>query len=445
MKKHILLISQLILIIGVSCNKQNTGQIEPVKVKGAAASVRELPDEASGFGSLSFVSKLDITTAHDAVIKKIYFREGDFVKEGDLLLKLDNPQIELAVERAQNNYSQSAASYDLARSRLLEGMFQAEAQLLILEKAAAELEFAKKKWEEDKRKHQNQETLFDAGAIQTEAILVSRFGLDSEWEQIQLMERELHIKRIGIRDQDLEAAGFKIPKDEKEKQNTLVSLMTMSLKAELDAAQARLEASNKELLSALIAQSELKIFSSASGYVGVRYFEDGERVRQQDKILSLIDTTSLYAIFPIREKDAIRIKQGMKATVMIDSSGETREGHVDLLYPQADIQSLSFLVRVLLQENINKDILKPGMFARVTVTLGPVRRIACIPESSVIKRKNKEGSVFVINGSSLVERNIILGEVYDDEYEVVSGLNAGDLVVIRPDSALREGIHVTLI
>jgi len=444
MKKFIL-IMQLIFVICVSCKKTGVEQDEIVKVKGAAVTIKELPDEASGFGSLSFISKLDITAAHDAVIKKIYFREGEFVKEGALVLQLDNPQIELAVEMAQNNYSQAAASYDLARSKLLEGTFQAEAQLLFLEKTEAELALAKKKWDEDVRKHQNQEALFDAGGIQAEAILVSRFGIDSEWEQIQLMEKELYIKRIGIRDCDLESAGIKIPNDEKEKQKALVSLMTMSLKAELDAAQARLDASEKELSSALIAQSELRVLSSASGYVGVRYFEEGERVRQQDKILSLIDTTSLYAIFPMREKDALKVKHGMKASVLIDSNGETREGSVDLLYPQADTQSLSFLVRVLLNDNKNKETLKPGMFARVTITLGPVRQIVCIPESSVIKRKNKEGSVFVINGSSLVERNVVLGEVFDDEYEVISGLNAGDLIVLRPDNSLREGIHVALI
>jgi len=443
--KKFLLVMQLIFVIFVSCKNSNPKTDEIIKVKGAAAAIKELPDEVSGFGSLSFVSKLDITTAHDAVIKRIYFREGEFVKEGALVLQLDNPQINLAVEMAQNNYSLAAASYDLARSKLLEGTFQAEAQLLFLEKSEAELALAKKKWEEDLRKHQNQEALFDAGGVQAEAILVSRFGIDSEWEQIQLMERELYIKRIGSRDCDLETAGFKIPKDEKEKQKALVSLMTMSLKAELDAAQARLEASEKELSSALIAQSELKIFSSASGYVGVRYFEEGERVRQQDKILSLIDTTSLYAIFPMREKDALKIKRGMKASVLIDSSGETREGSVDLLYPQADTQSLSFLVRVLLNGNNTKETLKPGMFSRVTITLGPVRQIICIPESSVIKRQNNEGSVFVINGSSLVERNVILGEVFDDECEVISGINTGDLIVLRPESNFREGMHVVLI
>ena len=430
-------------------NPLNTGDAK--KINGASAFVRELPDEAGGFGSLSYLSKVDIAAPQEAVIKKLFFREGDSVRQGDTILLLENPQINLAVQRAENNYSQTLAARNLANSRLLEGTFQSEAQLLVLEKAEAELALAKRRWEEDRRKHLNQETLFEAGGIHTEAILVSRFSLDTEMEQLQLMERELEIRRIGCRDQDLVKAGIPVPFDENERRSALVKLLTSSLRAEMDAAVARLEAAEKELSSANIALAELTVRSPASGIVGGRYLEEGERVRPQDKILSLIDTASLYAIFPVREKDALRIEKGMTASVLIDGTGEMRSGVVDLIYPQADSQSLSFLVRVLLRDinknNINK--LKPGMFARVTVILGPPRKAIFVPESSILNRStssqtNEEGSVFVINGTSLSQRKITLGASYGEDREITAGINAGELVVLRPDSSLREGSNVTL-
>ncbi len=457
MKVKKLILIQLTVLLCFACGKQADTGNEARKVKGAAAVIREMPDEASGFGSLSFLSKVDITAPQEAVIKKLFFREGDFVRQGQKVILLENPQINLAVERAENNYSQALAACNLADSRLLEGIFQAEAQLLALEKAEAELTLAKRKWEENNRKHQNQETLFEAGGIHTEAILVSRFSLDTEWEQLQLMEKEIGIRWIGCRDKDLVKAGFTVPPDEDERQNALVSLMTSSLRAETEAARARLEAAEKELSSANIALAELAITSPASGIVGARYLEEGERVRPQDKILSLIDTASLYAIFPVREKDALRIEKGMSASVLIDGTGETYGGTVDLVYPQADSQSLSFLVRVLLRNtapSINDDKLKPGMFARVTVILGPPKKVIFIPESSIFNRStsnstssgqnNSEGSVFVINGSSLTERKVILGSAIGEEREITAGLTAGELVVARPDSDLREAVNVTL-
>ena len=453
MKIKILILTLFPVFLFFACDKQINLNNDGRKVRGAQVIVRQQPDEASGFGSLSFISKVDITSPQDAVIKKLLFREGDFVRAGQVIIQLENPQINLAVERAQNNYSQSLAAKNLADSRLLEGMFQAEAQLMALEKADAELFLAKRRWEEDKRKHQNQETLFEAGGIHTEAILVSRFSLDTEWEQIKLMERELEIRRIGCRDQDLIKAGISVPLDETGRKNALVFLMTSSLRAELEAARARLEASAKELESANIAFAELTVFSPASGIVGARYLEEGERVRSQDKIVSLIDTASLYAIFPVREKDAIRIEKGMKASVLIDGTGETKDAIVDLVYPQADSQSLSFLVRVLLQSSSastsssNGTIgeLKPGMFARVTVFMGPPKDILFIPESAVFNQKNNEGSVFVINGSTLTERKIFLGYAHGEEREVTGGLTKGEIVVQRPDSDLREGANVAVI
>jgi len=201
----------------------------------------------------------------------------------------------------------------------------------------------------------------------------------------------------------------------------------------------------KELASANIALAELTIRSAASGIVGARYLEEGERVKPQDKILSIIDIESLYAIFPVREKDALRIEKGMSASVLIDGTGEVKNGFVDLVYPQADSQSLSFLVRVLLRDIgiAEAGKLKPGMFARVTVNTGPPSASVFIPESAVFNQKNNEGNVFIINGRSLSERKVFLGVSHGEEREVV-GINSGELVVLRPDSDLREGMNVTV-
>jgi len=188
----------------------------------------------------------------------------------------------------------------------------------------------------------------------------------------------------------------------------------------------------------------LTIRCPASGVIGARYLEEGERVRLQDKIISLIDTASLYAIFPVREKDALRIEKGMKAFAMIDGTGETRNGAVDLIYPQADSQSLSFLVRVLLQNTSANSRLKPGMFTRVTINLGPPENALFIPESSIFNRKNDEGNIFIVNGKSLTERKVIIGTTMGEECEITSGLNAGELVVLRPDPDLREGTNVSI-
>ncbi|MDR3166549.1 MAG: efflux RND transporter periplasmic adaptor subunit, partial [Treponema sp.] len=184
--------------------------------------------------------------------------------------------------------------------------------------------------------------------------------------------------------------------------------------------------------------------------VGGRYFEEGERVQREDKLFTLMDTESLYAVFPLGEADALRLEKGMPARVRLDGTGREYTGAVDLVAPQADSQSFTFLVRVLIPpEAAGNDLerdppLKPGMFARVSVSSGPPRTAVVIPESALINRKNNEGTVFVIRNNTLTERKVQTGEALGEDREICSGLEPGEVVVEKPDTGLREGVYVSL-
>jgi RND family efflux transporter MFP subunit len=284
--------------------------------------------------------------------------------------------------------------------------------------------------------------LFEAGGINQEAIFNGRFSLESEWELLLIKEKELEIRKVGCRERDLEAAGILVPQNDFAKRQALVTLMTASLRAELTASIARLEAAEKGLQSMRIARAEWQIRSEAAGVIGARYFEEGERVKTGEKILTLMDTSSLYAIFPVREKEALRIRKGMEARVQIDGTGGERDGIVDLVYPQADSQSLSFLIRVLIDGET--DDIKPGMFSRVRVILGPPGKGIFLPGSALSGKKNNEAEVFVINGNTLSLRKVEFGQTLGDQWEIISGVKAGEIAVLYPDSDMKEGTNVSL-
>jgi RND family efflux transporter MFP subunit len=149
-------------------------------------------------------------------------------------------------------------------------------------------------------------------------------------------------------------------------------------------------------------------------------------------------------IFPLRENDALRLRKGMNAKVKVDGAGDIYDGTVDLVFPQADSQSFTFSVRVLLPEEVvaMEDKLKPGMFARVTVRLGEERSALTVAETAVVNRKDDEGTVFVINQGRVTERKIQCGLLYGESREIVSGLKAGEIVALNPNASLKEGIYV---
>jgi RND family efflux transporter MFP subunit len=257
------------------------------------------------------------------------------------------------------------------------------------------------------------------------------------------MEKELEIRRIGLREKDLEAAGIPLPHTGEDLRRALIALAASGLRAEKAAAEANLSAAEKELESCRLLESELVIRSPGSGIIGARYFEEGERVKGEDKILTLIDTGFLYAVFSVPEADALKLSKGLAARVSLDGTGGVYSGKVDLISPQADSQSFTFVVRVLLPAD-KEGLLKPGMFARIHIPLEEKQKITVIPEAALRDKRENRGTVFTIKSNTLSERGVGLGRLLGDEREIVSGLAPGEVVVMRPDAALRDGIYVSV-
>jgi RND family efflux transporter MFP subunit len=430
-----------------SCTKvKATSGIPVQEIEVLTAAGQSMADEIAGFGALSFLTKVDITASQEGTIFRLNRREGDMVREGELIGTLRNPQVDIAVGKARNAYTQAEAALRLANARLLEGRFNAESELLNIAKTQAELVQARRAYAEEQRKQGAEEKLFEAGGVSEEEIRGSRFKLENAEEQIRLMEQDLEIRTVGLRDRDLAAAGLLPPggfPDEVSRTNALIDLAVSTLRAEEEAARAQLEAAAREMDSILLFQSELTLRSPASGTVGARYLEVGERAASGDKILTLIDTEALYAIISLRESDALRLERGMAARVLVDSTGETYEGTVELVAPQADSQSFTFTVRVLLKDTGQK--LKPGMFARVVISAGPEKHCIAVPEKAIARRTGDGGTVFVVSGDVLSERKVVTGrELENGERELLSGLAAGEVIAARAGAALREGMRVKI-
>jgi len=433
----------LCFLVFISCGQEPSGS-DPIIRKVAAATVLRVPlhDEVSGFGSISFLRKVDVSSPQDAVVGRLFCREGDAVKAGSVLARLDNPRIQLALDRAAHEVSQAEATVELARARLFEGRLAAESRILALEKSSMELERARKEFDESSRKQADQETLFLAGGVPWETVRSGRFSMESAAAAIKVMEKSMEIALVGLRDQDLLASGFRSPPDSKDRREALIGLAVATLSAELDAASALLAIAREETESAGMALAELTVRAPVSGIIGARYFEEGERIKREDKVLTVMDVGSLYAIAPIRESEALRVTAGMEAAITVDSLAHTWRGTVASVAPVADSGSATFSVKVLLSDA--EERLKPGMFARMTITAGADRDVLVVPETSLKEKNGDSGSLFVIMEGKLSARAVHLGVSLEENRVVVSGLTEGEVVVDKPAPGLKEGERVEL-
>jgi membrane fusion protein (multidrug efflux system) len=162
-----------------------------------------------------------------------------------------------------------------------------------------------------------------------------------------------------------------------------------------------------------------------------------------------MDSLSLYAVFPVRESEALRLEEGMEALIKVDGTGGSYAGKVALVSPAADSQTFTFQVRVLIsdeeQQRAAREFpgrLKPGMFARVSVRLGEPRSFITLPETALAYAKDDQAAAFIVRGNQVSLRDLALGLSLGNEREIRSGLLDGELAVERPDSSLKDGEYV---
>jgi RND family efflux transporter MFP subunit len=433
----------LLAIFPCSCRVQTSSPPPETKsVKATVVKAAYIPDEVSSFGSLSFSMKIDISATQDAVLGEMPYREADRVQAGAVVALLRNPQIGLSVGKAENSVTHAEASIALAEARLYEGRLAVESRLLDIEKNRLEMEQAKRELAESERKQADQDTLFLAGGVPEETIRAGRFSIASRKESITLMEKEQEIRLIGLRDEDLLGRGVAVPSESSERLHAIVNLATSTLLAEKSAAESNRDAAKKELESARVALNELVLISPVDGVIAARYMEVGERVKRDDKIMTIMDIGSLYAVVPIRELDAVRLVAGMAATVHVDAAAASFAGVLDSVSPMADSQSGAFTVRVSLQDA--KGILKPGMFARVSILAGAPRRVITVPEGAVVDRAGDSGFVFVLAGGAVHMQKVTLGEMTGSGRVVLHGVSEGDVAIDKPEPGLKEGDFVSV-
>ncbi len=185
-----------------------------------------------------------------------------------------------------------------------------------------------------------------------------------------------------------------------------------------------------------------KLVSPISGIVTARNYDNGDMFGQQ-AVLTIQDITPVKLLLNVSESYYTYVKKGMDVTVKADVYGdETFEGHISLVYPTIDPLTRTFPVEV---EVANSDQrLRPGMFSRTTIDFGSVERVV-VPDLAVIKQQGAgERYVYVYNNGKVSLEKVEIGRQLGSTYEVISGLEDGDQVVVSGQTRLKNGIEVAM-
>ena len=212
-------------------------------------------------------------------------------------------------------------------------------------------------------------------------------------------------------------------------------------KQQLDQLKVQLDVT-QEMFENLEKNTFLK--SPVSGVITQRNFDNGDLTGGQP-ILQVQQLNPLKVSINIQENYFPQVKRQMPASIRLESyPDEVFEGKINLIHPTIDPISHTFTTEIAVNNNGMK--IRPGMFARVSFNFGSAEHIV-VPDVAVIRQPGvNDRYVYVLNTNNTVSYiKITLGQRLGSAYEILSGLNEGDKVVIAGASRLVDGTNVKVI
>jgi RND family efflux transporter MFP subunit len=184
------------------------------------------------------------------------------------------------------------------------------------------------------------------------------------------------------------------------------------------------------------------LLSPINGVVTARNYDVGDMYAMSAPIFTVEQIVPVKVLVGVSESDYTKVHVGDKVTVVADAlPGQDFVGEVNRIYPTVDPATRTFTVEVKI--NNEKKELRPGMFARATITFGSNNSII-VPDVAVVKQQGSgERFVYVLNQDGTVSyTKVVLGRRLGKEYEVLEGIEDGAKVVTGGMIRLKDGVKV---
>lgn len=186
--------------------------------------------------------------------------------------------------------------------------------------------------------------------------------------------------------------------------------------------------------------------SPITGYVTARNYDVNDMFMMGQPIFTVQQVVPVKLLVGISESEYTKVKKGDKVSLTADAlPGQEFTGEVVRVHPTMNPSTHTFNAEVRVA---NKDrALRPGMYARVTVRFGENNSIV-VPDRAVVKQEGTgQRFVFVFNqeDNTVSYVPVGIGRHMGREYEITSGLEEGQKIVVKGQNGLKDGSPVNVL
>lgn len=445
MKFCVSILLVMVIFAGCKSNKQGNDSNKELSVKVITAEKKEVQDRLNVLGNITPVKEVSVSAEVAGKIKKIYYEEGQRIKEDDIIAELDKEPFHLALKKAQNTMNQAERNVFQAETAYKESLLSIEKKFYDIEKMKIQLDQSVLDLREKERDFKNKKILFQKEGISQSAYKKVELELEEVKSKNLLMEKNLAAEMVGFRDEDIQKELGKVPQDKKERIEAIKEIRTRTEKAKVDIAKGEANKSKLEMEEAQILLRKCDIKSSLHGVLGVKKINEGEQAKTDTPIFVLFATDKVYAEFEINEEDLHKVAQGTDCEITADAYPDKKlNGKITIMSPIVSQKTRTAIVKVKLENN--KVFLKPGMFVRGKFLPNKKREVITVPEQCVQNLKGDKGQVFVVKNGFIIKKDILIETEKEDKLVIVrNGLDPQDSIVLESDGVLNEGSKVKVV
>lgn len=184
-----------------------------------------------------------------------------------------------------------------------------------------------------------------------------------------------------------------------------------------------------EVLESARPQRQVSITAPSNGIVTELNVREGQQVGGSEPLMRIADLSKVWVTVAVPEAQAHSVRVGGRGEVRLRAlPGRVFEGRLDYVYPRLESDTRTVRARIVLD---NADLaLKPGMYADV-VLLGEEERSALlVPIEAVIRTGTRSVVIVAEDAGRFRPAHVTLGAERGDRIEILSGLEAGERVVV---------------
>lgn len=204
--------------------------------------------------------------------------------------------------------------------------------------------------------------------------------------------------------------------------------------SEYDIAQSKFRVAAAAVKEAETMLGYTKVAAPFDGVITRKYADVGDLAAPGKPLLEMEDSRTLRLEADVPEAVVGKLTLGDKLPVRISALEKEFAGVISEISPAADPGSRTFLVKLDLPPQAG---LRAGQFGRVAMPVGETAALR-VPAAAVVQRGQME-IVFVVINSHAQLRIVKTGKRIGDEVELVSGVEAGERVVVENAAGLVDG------